>query len=342
MTKQHLANSPFSLQYRLALFTCLLTFCVVLVGAYVRLSDAGLGCPDWPGCYGQMVVPSVEVAVTDTEASFSDRPLNSGKAWKEMIHRYLAGSLGLTILLLAILAWRGRRHAKQPLLLPTLLLLLVLFQAALGMWTVTLLVKPAIVTAHLLGGFATFVLLWQLALKLRPVDAFHTLEPSNSLRWWIRFSLVILLLQISLGGWTSTNYAALACGEFPTCYAAQWWPEMDFREAFVLWRGLGVNYEFGVLENDARTAIHVTHRLGAILTAITLGLLAWRLTRPHSAASLKKLGILLLMLLALQIALGISNVLGHLPLPIAVAHNGGAALLLLLLVTLIWVSRQRE
>ncbi|MBT2988697.1 MAG: COX15/CtaA family protein [Candidatus Thiodiazotropha sp. (ex Ctena orbiculata)] len=336
------AQSPFPHQYRLAMITCLLAFCVILVGAYVRLSDAGLGCPDWPGCYGQMVVPTDASAVAAAEQSYADRPLDRGKAWKEMVHRYLAGSLGLAILLLAILAWRGRSHFNQPLMLPMLLLLLVLFQAALGMWTVTLLVKPFIVTAHLLGGFATFVLLGLLVLKLRPVGTFHALDTSNSQRWWIRVSLVILLLQISLGGWTSTNYAALACTEFPTCYAGSWWPEMDFSEAFVLWRGLGVNYEFGVLENSARTAIHMTHRIGAMITALTLGLLAWYLTRPNSSPLLRRLGITLLLLLALQITLGISNVLGHLPLSIAVAHNGGAALLLLLLVTLIWISRSRE
>lgn len=259
-----------------------------------------------------------------------------------MAHRYLAGSLGLAILLLAILAWRNQHQYNQPLLLPTLLLLLVVFQAALGMWTVTLLVKPAIVTAHLLGGFATFVLLGLLVLKLRPVGSIHAIDTSSSLRRWIRLSIIVLLLQISLGGWTSTNYAALACTEFPTCYAGSWWPEMDFAEAFVLWRGLGVNYEFGVLENSARTAIHMTHRIGALITLLTLGWLVWRLTRPNTSPLLRKLGFTLLFLLALQLTLGVTNVVGHLPLSVAVAHNGGAALLLLLLVTLIWVSRRHE
>ncbi|MES9968699.1 MAG: COX15/CtaA family protein [Candidatus Thiodiazotropha sp.] len=329
-------------QYRLAIITCLLAFGVILVGAYVRLSDAGLGCPDWPGCYGKIVVPVNETAVADANRAFADRPLDQGKAWKEMVHRYMAGSLGLAILLLAIIAWRERRHINQPLLLPTLLLLLVIFQAALGMWTVTLLVKPAIVTAHLLGGFATFVLLGLLVLKLRPVGSLHALHTSQSLRRWIQLSLLVLLLQISLGGWTSTNYAALACSEFPTCYAGSWWPEMDFSEAFVLWRGLGINYEFGVLDNSARAAIHITHRIGALITTLILGLLVWRLTRPNSVPLLRKLGLTLLLLLTLQITLGISNVLGHLPLSIAVAHNGGAALLLLLLVILTWVSRRYE
>lgn len=332
----------FIYQYRLAAFTCLLAFSVILMGAYVRLSDAGLGCPDWPGCYGKLVVPVDEKAVEDANRAYADRPLDQNKAWKEMVHRYLAGSLGIAILMLAILAWRNRRYVMQPLLLPTLLLLLVIFQALLGMWTVTLLVKPAIVTAHLLGGFATFVLLGLLVLKLRPVGPAHAIDTSRSTRRLIHFALMVVVLQISLGGWTSSNYAALACTEFPTCYADSWWPETDFSEAFVLWRGLGVNYEFGVLENDARTAIHITHRIGALITALTLGFLVWRLARFESSPLLRKLGLILFIVLVIQITLGITNVIGHLPLSIAVAHNGGAALLLLLIVTLIWVSRRHE
>ncbi|MEN8167293.1 MAG: COX15/CtaA family protein [Pseudomonadota bacterium] len=328
---------PSKTQYRLALFTCLLAFCVILVGAYVRLSDAGLGCPDWPGCYGQMLAPSEQSMVDD---SYTDRPLHSGKAWKEMIHRYLAGSLGLAILLLAIMAWRNRKQADQPLLLPSILVILVAFQAALGMWTVTLLVKPAIVTAHLLGGLATLALLWLLALQLRPAARSRSAFSANPPSKLILISLLAVILQITLGGWTSTNYAALGCSEFPTCYAGQWWPKMDFREAFVIWRGLGVNYEFGVLENDARTAIHMTHRLGALLTLITVGLLSLRLVTQQQAIPLRKLGLLMFGILALQISLGITNVLGHLPLPIAVAHNGGAALLLLALITSLWISHR--
>jgi cytochrome c oxidase assembly protein subunit 15 len=328
-------------QYRLAIFTCLLAFSVILLGAFVRLSDAGLGCPDWPGCYGELVVPASAEQISQENDKYT-RPLHKAKAWKEMIHRYLAGTLGLAILLLTIMAWLNRRHDRQPLLLPTLLLLLVIFQAALGMWTVTLLVKPAIVTAHLLGGFATFVLLLLLALKLKPVGSLHTLSFQHPLRGFIWLALAVLILQISLGGWTSTNYAALGCSEFPSCYGGQWWPEMDFKEAFVLWRGLGVNYEFGVLENDARTAIHMTHRIGALITFIVLALLSIRLIREEQANNLRKLGGLLLLLLLTQVGLGITNVLAHLPLPVAVAHNGMAALLLATLVTLIWISRRHE
>jgi cytochrome c oxidase assembly protein subunit 15 len=326
------------LQYRLAGFTCLLAFVVILMGAYVRLSHAGLGCPDWPGCYGRLVVPTDPSEVAD---SFADRQLHTGKAWKEMIHRYLAGTLGLAILALALLAWRQRNQPEQPRLLPALLLGLVIFQAALGMWTVTLLVKPAIVTAHLLGGFATLALLWLLVLQLRPAKPALSAQAVKAPRTTLWFALLVLILQISLGGWTSSNYAALGCSEFPTCYADQWWPAMDFREAFVIWRGLGVNYEFGVLKNDARTAIHMTHRIGALITFLVLGLVALRLLGLHGSSILRRLGGLTLGLLLLQLGLGITNVLGHLPLPIAVAHNGVAALLLLTLVTTLRTSRPR-
>ncbi len=324
------------LQYRLAILTCLLAFAVILMGAYVRLSDAGLGCPDWPGCYGQLLVPTDQA---NADASFSDRPLHTGKAWKEMLHRYLAASLGLAILSLALLAWRRRHEVYQPLLLPSLLVVLVILQAALGMWTVTLLVKPAIVTAHLLGGFATLVLLWLLVLQLRTGGQGPSPASSGQTYRHQWLALSALLLQITLGGWTSSNYAALGCSEFPTCYGGEWWPTMDFKEAFVLWRGLGVNYEFGVLENDARTAIHMSHRLGALLTLVVVGLLALRLIGLTGATRLRQLGWLMLGLLLIQLGLGITNVVGHLPLPIAVAHNAGAALLLLNLITTLWISR---
>ncbi|MET0028328.1 MAG: COX15/CtaA family protein [Candidatus Thiodiazotropha sp.] len=323
-------------QFRLSLLTALLAFCVILVGAYVRLSDAGLGCPDWPGCYGQMVVPDALPASHPDDPS-QTRPLHRGKAWKEMIHRYLAGTLGLMILLLAVLAWRNRADPDQPRLLPGLLLGLVTLQAALGMWTVTLLVKPAIVTAHLLGGFATFVLLVLLALRLRQTPLLapqgQSSGQSPGLRRHARIALLVLILQITLGGWTSTNYAALGCTDFPQCHAGQWWPQTDFSEAFTLWRGLGINYEFGVLEHDARAAIHLTHRIGALLTLLVVGSLGLRLWR-QPAPGLRRLGGLALLLLTLQIVLGISNVLAQLPLPVAVAHNGVAALLLLSLTLL--------
>jgi cytochrome c oxidase assembly protein subunit 15 len=325
-------------QYRLTVFTALLAFCVILMGAYVRLSDAGLGCPDWPGCYGELVVPDQNQAEMPQDNPHA-KPLHAGKAWKEMIHRYLAGSLGLLILALTIMAWLNRRQPNQPLWLPTLLLGLVIFQAALGMWTVTLLVKPAIVTAHLLGGFSTFVLLVLLSLQLRTSSPPSTVMTKSTRRLAL-IGLAVLIAQISLGGWTSTNYAALGCSDFPGCYADDGWPPMDFAEAFTLWRGLGINYEFGVLENDARAAIHMSHRIGALVTLLTLGLLIWRLLIQERGMS-RQAG-LLLILLATQIGLGITNVLAHLPLSVAVAHNGVAALLVASLSVLSWQVYQHE
>jgi cytochrome c oxidase assembly protein subunit 15 len=247
----------------------------------------------------------------------------------EMIHRYFAGALGLMILALTVWAWRRRRHDPgQPVGLPTALLALVIFQAALGMWTVTLLLKPVIVMAHLLGGFATFSLLVLLALRTAPR------RPATPVRGWRTASaaaLLVLVTQIALGGWTSTNYAALSCLDFPTCQGS-WVPDMDFDEAFVMWRGLGVNYEFGVLEHPARTAIHVTHRVGALVTFLVIGGLVLGLLRARQG--LTGAALLIGGLLLVQVALGIGNVLLHLPLGVATAHNGVAALLLVSLVYL--------
>jgi cytochrome c oxidase assembly protein subunit 15 len=313
--------------HRFVIFTALLTFVVILLGAYTRLADAGLGCPDWPGCYGRILVPKSEEHVIN-KAYLEQRPLEPSKGWVEMIHRYFAGALGLAILGLAVGAWRRRRYdPAQPVWLPTGLLGLVVFQALLGMWTVTLLLKPVVVMAHLLGGFATFSLLVLLALRTRPRR-----PPPASGRWRLAggLAIVVLVAQIALGGWTSTNYAALACVDFPTCHGS-WWPEMDFREAFVMWRGIGVNYEYGVLEHPARTAIHFTHRIGALVTFLYLGWLVVALLRAGGWA-----GPALLVggLLLVQVGLGIANVLLHLPLGVATAHNGVAALLLASLVYL--------
>jgi cytochrome c oxidase assembly protein subunit 15 len=314
--------------HRFVLFTCVLAFAVILLGAYTRLADAGLGCPDWPGCYGHLTVPPSEEHVVD-KTYLEQRALEPEKGWKEMVHRYFAGSLGLAILAIMVWSWlRRRRDPDQPVWLPTLLLALVIFQAALGMWTVTLLLKPVVVMGHLLGGFATFSLLVLLALRTARRPA-----PGGDGRWRTAAmaGLLILVVQIALGGWTSSNYAALACLDFPTCQGS-WTPEMDFDEAFVMWRGLGVNYEYGVLEHPARTAIHVTHRIGALVTFLYLGWLTVSILRaggPLAGAALLIGGLLLV-----QVALGIGNVLLHLPLGVATAHNGVAALLLVSLVYL--------
>jgi len=309
-------------------FTCFLAFAVILLGAYTRLADAGLGCPDWPGCYGQLTVPETAEQVVD-KGYLEQRALEPDKGWKEMVHRYFAGTLGLAILLIAVWSWmRHRRDPDQPVWLPVFLLFLVIFQAVLGMWTVTLLLKPVVVMGHLLGGFATFSLLVLLALRVgrrRPVTGVGHWRGAAAI------GLVILVAQIALGGWTSSNYAALACLDFPTCQGS-WTPEMDFDEAFVLWRGVGVNYEYGVLEHPARTAIHITHRVGALVTLLYLGWLVLALLR--SGGGLQGSALLIGGLLLVQLGLGIGNVLLHLPLGVATAHNGVAALLLISLVYL--------
>ncbi|MGI9257942.1 MAG: COX15/CtaA family protein [Gammaproteobacteria bacterium] len=306
---------------RLARAGTLLALIVVVVGAWVRLTDAGLGCPDWPGCYGQLVVPASAAEQAEATLAFPDRPLEAGKAWREMIHRYLASTLGLICLVMAGIAWRNRRDPSQPVGLPFVLLGVVIFQGLLGMWTVTLLLKPVIVMGHLLGGLTTLGLLSWLS-RWRPATA-GAVAASGGLAV---IAAVVLVAQISLGGWTSANYAALACPDFPTCQTRWWPPVTDFREGFVMWRGLGIDYEGGVLDNPARVAIHFTHRLGAIIAALVIGLLGLKLARNPS---LRLDGIAVLGTLALQLVLGISIVLFGVPLAVAVGHNGVAALLLL-------------
>ncbi|MCY3729926.1 MAG: COX15/CtaA family protein [Rhodospirillaceae bacterium] len=304
-----------------------LAFVVVTVGAWVRLTDAGLGCPDWPGCYGQWVVPGDAAQRSDAVAAFPGRPLDVGKAWREMIHRYLAGGLGLICVALAGLAWLNRRDPTQPRRLPFVLLGVVIFQGLLGMWTVTLLLQPVIVVAHLLGGLATLGLLFWLS-EWRAAPRYRG-RPTGALRPLALGAAVVLCAQLALGGWTSANYAALACPDFPTCQTRWWPPVADFREGFVMWRELGVDYEGGVLDNPARVAIHFAHRLGAVVTGVVLGLLAWLTLRR---AELRADGAALLAALVLQLLLGAGIVLYGVPLAVAVAHNGVGALLLLALL----------
>ncbi|MDM8348930.1 COX15/CtaA family protein [Pseudomonas sp. sp1636] len=312
--------------YRLALFATFLAVVVVLLGAYTRLTHAGLGCPDWPGCYGFLAVPMSEDKQALAEVRFPAVPVEVAKGWYEMVHRYFAGSLGLVILCLATQALRRRGESGQPLKLPLLLLALVILQGAFGMWTVTLKLWPQVVTAHLLGGFATLSLLFLLSLRLSGAGA--VLPPlSARLRSLAALGLLLVIVQIALGGWVSSNYAAFACVDLPTCHG-QWWPAMDFANGFHLTQHIGPNYLGGQLDSDARTAIHMTHRLGALVLTLVLSLLAWRLRR----AGLARLAGLLLLALAVQVGLGLSNVVFHLPLLVAVAHNAGGALLLLTLV----------
>ena len=308
----------------------MLAFTVVVLGAYVRLSHAGLGCPDWPGCYGQIIVPDQVTPEVETQ---QQRPLEQGKAWKEMIHRYAAGTLGLLIAGLAVVSWRNRKQPGRPLLLPGLLVALVISQAALGMWTVTLLLKPVIVVAHLLGGLTILSLLFWMLLE----QGGNTRARCPALLPWAVTALVMLVFQISLGGWTSANYAALACPDFPVCQG-QWWPPMDFTGGFTPWHKPGIDYEGGILAGNARAAIHMAHRLGALCSFLIIGATALRALRDGSTP-VGRLGLLLLGALFVQLLLGVSNVLLRLPLPVAVAHNAVAALLLLILVTLLHEAR---
>ncbi len=322
----------FHLSFSVSVFALL----VIVVGAFVRLSDAGLGCPDWPGCYGHIDVPQTHSEVQQAQENFPHRPVEAGKAWKEMLHRYLAGTLGLLILGMAILARKTQFATPVVARLSTGLVGLVIFQALLGMWTVTLQVKPAIVTLHLLFGMATVSLLWLTTLNASRWRRGQAV--SSGYRWLGFLALLVVITQIALGGWTSTNYAALACTAFPGCYAGEAWPAMDFSEGFVLWRGLGVNYEFGVLEPNARAAVHMTHRIGALFVLLFVGMLSVRLMLSDSLW-FKRTGQVMLGLLVLQIALGILNVVASLPLANAVAHNGVAALLLLSVITFLYIDR---
>ncbi len=323
---------------RLCLAATLLALVVIVMGAWVRLSHAGLGCPDWPGCYGHLTVGQAVENAQHANAAFPERPLEPDKALKEMIHRYAASGLGLLILAIAILAWLNRRDPVQPMRLPGFLVALVVFQGLLGMWTVTLLVKPAVVTAHLVGGLTTMALCWWLALR---VDRTTRPPGERGLRRLAVVGLLVLALQIMLGGWVSTNYSALACPDFPTCQKS-FWPEMDFKDAFVLWRGLGIDYEGGVLDHPARVAIHFVHRLGAVVTALVLGFLAWRAIRTGQSRAVRMAGTALAVLLVVQWTLGPVMVLKALPLELATAHNGVAALLVLAMVALLrflWIPR---
>jgi cytochrome c oxidase assembly protein subunit 15 len=313
----------------LVLIATILALSVVVLGAYVRLTDAGLGCPDWPGCYGTLTVPQSEAAIASAQSAFPQSAVVIGKAWREMAHRYLAGMLGLIVSAIFLLAWKTRNEIKCSLWTPSFLLVLISFQAMLGMWTVTMLLKPAIVSAHLLGGMSTLaVLTWLAHRHWGHYSA--SIVKSTRLRVAIRFALFVLFMQIFLGGWTSTNYAALACTDFPTCHGV-WVPEMDFKDAFHMVRELGQSVNGGVLSLASITAIQWTHRVGALVTMIYLGVLALNVLKYWQ---LKRMGIVLLIALCTQIGLGIANLILHLPLVLAVAHNLTAALLVIILVVL--------
>lgn len=320
-------------------FTILLALCVIVFGAYVRLTDAGLGCPDWPCCYGFVTVPQTAEDYLSVEENFPGEIVDEGKAWREMIHRYIASLLGFLILLMFLkdfFSFRKDEGSLKDLKLSGALLALVIFQGMLGMWTVTLKVHPLVVTAHLIGGLTTLSLLFFYYRSIE-TDSEKFISAPNVLF----VGLSILILQIILGGWTSTNYAALGCPDLPLCYGEVWPSNMDFEEGFLKWQEVGVNYEGGQLSPSGRTAIHFVHRLGAIVALIALGLIGLRYLK-HTSDRVRGASILMLIALSAQLAIGILMVWFGIPLFLATAHNAFAALLLLSFINLLYTVKIKQ
>ncbi len=317
--------------------TTAMTFVLVILGAFVRLSDAGLGCPDWPGCYGNLMPHHSAADIRTAEINQPGGPVSMAKAWKEMAHRYLAMVVGALIAAIMIAAWRNRSAWNQSPTLATLIACVVILQATLGAWTVTMLLRPAIVTSHLLGGITILSLLtwlyWRQAAGSTPrADWTQNISTHKRLRIFALMALAVLLGQIVLGGWVSTNYAALACADLPMC-DGMLVPTMDFANAFHAFRPLGIGPDGELLKLEALRAIHWMHRLGAVLVVLVVGSFALGLLKIESGRKAAKM---LLATLLAQVLLGISNVWFGLPLAVAVAHNGVAAILftLLLLINL--------
>lgn len=322
--------------YRIALFGTALAVAVIMLGAFTRLVDAGLGCPDWPGCYGHLAWPTTETEIAVAEQAFPDAPVELDKTWPEMVHRYFASSLGLIAIALVVGAFRHRREEGQPFKLPLILLAVIILQGMFGMWTVTLKLWPQVVTGHLLGGFITITLFWLLAMRLsgKPWPAMP--QRLQGLRKLAVVSLLLVFLQIALGGWTTSNYAAVACPDLPQCQG-QWLPEMDFENGFNVMQHIGPNYLGGKLDNESRVAIHFAHRVGAIIVFLAVLMLTrslYQQARGYRPAQ-KFAGFLLLVLMA-QVVLGLSNIIFHFPVAIAVGHNAGGALLLVTMATLVY------
>ncbi|MGB6976185.1 MAG: COX15/CtaA family protein [Gammaproteobacteria bacterium] len=320
---------------RITLIATLLALVVIGLGAYTRLKDAGLGCPDWPGCYGRLVVPETPTAIQKADRLYPAEPVQPSKAWPEMVHRYFAGTLAVVILGLAGWSLARRRHdPTQPLLIPLLLVAIVVFQAALGMWTVTLELLPLVVMGHLLGGMTIAALLWWLTLRSADALRSQTITLSH-FRPWAALGLLILAAQIFLGGWTTANYSSLACAHFPFCQG-RLFPHLELSRAFNFLSPIGTDYQGGVLGIAARITIQMFHRYGAFITAGYLGILAICLMTSQTMGRLRGLGWTMFTLLWLQFCLGVMNVELLLPLPVAIAHNLVAALLLLTMVSLIY------
>ncbi len=318
----------------LTLITLFLTFDLVLFGAFTRLTDSGLGCPDWPGCYGSASPLGALQAIGAAQTAMPTGPVTHGKAWIEMIHRYLATGVGALITWLAVVAWldaRKFRHGLPARLSPwwaTLTWVWVCGQGAFGALTVTMKLYPAIVTLHLLGGLGLLALLSVQSQAQQP-----PLPMSRAMFRGTVLVFLVSLAQIALGGWVSTNYAVLACTDFPTCQGA-WWPPMDFEHGFTVARELGAGKDGGYLPFAALTAIHMAHRLGAAVVVVAIGALAWRL-RASGQPELRRWAGVLAMVVAWQLISGLSNVVLDWPLVAAVAHTGGAAALVVVLTTML-------
>ena len=321
------------------ILTTLLAFCVIVFGAYVRLTDAGLGCPDWPGCYGFLGVPENADELSIVEQSFPGQVVEPAKAWREMIHRYIASLLGLLILILFVSeVFKKNKVAfanSFSLKISLSLLLLVIFQGLLGMWTVTLKVHPFVVLAHLVGGLSTLSLLF---IYLKRISA--PTKPRASFTGLLSFGLVLLIAQILLGGWTSTNYAALGCPDLPLCYGQFWPSNMDINEGFLMWQSFGKNYEGGLLSPEGRTAIHFFHRLGAVALTLGLGVIIFKYIKNPSI-KVKNAALVLAATLFFQLLIGIVMVWSGIALSLATAHNAFAALLLLSFLNLVYTIKYR-
>ena len=313
----------------LTLLTLFLTFDLVLFGAFTRLTDSGLGCPDWPGCYGSATAIGAHAQIEQAQTAMPTGPVTHAKAWIEMVHRYLAMAVGVLIATLAAAGWLRRRRG-DPLnpWWPTITLAWVCLQGAFGALTVTMKLFPAIVTLHLLGGMVLLALLCRQAVAWnRASRTAAAVAIAPGMRAWLLAAFALVWLQIALGAWVSTNYAVLACSEFPKCQGS-WWPPMDFRQGFEIWRGLGMTGAGEHIAFPALTAIHFAHRLVAYAVLAVLAFVAWQLRqRGVLSAQAKWLGALI----AWQFATGVSNVVLGWPLVAAVSHTGGAAALVLVL-----------
>ena len=318
---------------KLAGFGVIFALLVVSVGAYTRLADAGLGCPDWPGCYGFLTVPDEATEISTAEARYPEAPVEFAKAWWEMGHRYIAGALLLLVASILVMAYRGREEEDTPLKLAAVLMFVILWQAAFGAWTVTLKLWPQVVTGHLIGGFTTLSLMWLLFLRQGGLSKVVSALPRPNMLAKIAF--VAVVVQIILGGWVSSNYAALACYDFPSCDGT-YTPDIDLQEGFNVFQSVGPNYLGGLMTNEARMAIHWVHRIGAIIVLLVVGALVVQTVKQVAVV-----GYALLFALLTQITLGVLNVVWVLPLLNATAHNTVGALLLLVLVTINFAPRLR-